>query len=99
MVDVLDPDPLCICRFSRSARHVYRSPALSASPIEFVQAFAEEIRRHCGLAISPLLAFERLQSKLRFVELAIELGLPYAPTQRVDSVSCFPLGRIFPYYV
>ena len=124
MIDVLDPDPLCICRFSRYVRRVHRSPSLSASPIEYVQfllahiathtydlvlpvhehafalsAFSEEIRRHCALAVAPLPAFERLQSKVRFFELATELALPHPPTQRVESVSAFPLSRKFPYYV
>ena len=124
VIDILDPDPLCICRFSKYVRRVHRSPTLSASPIEYVQfllahiashtydlvfpvhehafvlsAFAEEIRRHCAVAVAPLPAFERLQSKVRFFELATELGLPHPPTQRVESVSAFPPCRMPPYYV
>lgn len=35
VIDVLDPDPFCLCRFSRFVRRVYRSPCLSDDPLMF----------------------------------------------------------------
>jgi len=124
LIDILDPDPYCICRFSRFIRKVYLSPRLSDAPREFesfllshvrdhaydvvlpvhehafmLSAISDEIRKHCAVAVAPFEAFERLQSKVRFFELAGTLHVPHPPTQVVTSPASFPLGKPMPYYV
>lgn len=124
LIDILDPDPYCICRFSRFVRKVYRSPRLSDAPREFesfllshitdhsydvvlpvhecafmLSAIADEIGKRCAVAVAPFEAFERLQSKVRFFELASALDLPHPPTQVITSLTGFPLGKPMPYYV
>ncbi len=37
-IEVVDPDPLCICRFSRWTRRVHRSPASGLDPIGYIGA-------------------------------------------------------------
>lgn len=46
LIDVLDPDPYCICRFSRFVRKVYLSPRLSDAPQEFESFFLSHVRDH-----------------------------------------------------
>lgn len=124
LIDILDPDPYCICRFSRFVRKVYLSPRLSGAPREFesfllshvtnhtydvilpvhehafmLSAISDEIRKHCAVAVAPFEAFERLQSKVQFFELASALHIPHPPTQVVTSPAGFPLGKLMPYYV
>jgi predicted ATP-grasp superfamily ATP-dependent carboligase len=40
-VDVLDPDPLCQCRFSSFVRRFIRSPSFSKQPTEFLEFLAQ----------------------------------------------------------
>jgi predicted ATP-grasp superfamily ATP-dependent carboligase len=124
LIDILDPDPYCICRFSRFVRKVYVSPRLSDAPREFesfllshitdhtydvllpvhehafmLSAISDEVRKHCAVAVAPFEAFQRLQSKVQFFELANSLGIPQPPTQIVTSPANFPVGKPMPYYV
>jgi predicted ATP-grasp superfamily ATP-dependent carboligase len=43
------------------------------------------LRRHCGLAVPPLEAFERVTDKARLLELAAGCGVPVPRTQVVDG--------------
>ena len=45
-IDVIDPDPLCQCRFSRFVRRWTRSPSFSSQPEEFLRFLARQIRDH-----------------------------------------------------
>jgi predicted ATP-grasp superfamily ATP-dependent carboligase len=124
VIDVLDPDQYCICRFSRYVRRVHQSPRLSDSPGDFagfllshlsthkydlvlpvhehallLSAVAEEIRKHCTVAVAPFAAFEQLQNKVRFCELLRKLRLPQPLTQAIASPAEFPSGKPMPYYV
>jgi predicted ATP-grasp superfamily ATP-dependent carboligase len=123
-IDILDPNPFCICRFSRYVENVFRSPRLSDSPEVFeafllahiaeytydvvlavhehaflIAAVADAITARCAVAIAPFSAFELVQSKVRFFELAAARNLPRPPTTIVASPADFPLGRAMPYYV
>jgi predicted ATP-grasp superfamily ATP-dependent carboligase len=40
-IDVLDPDPLCQCRFSRFVRRFIRSPSFSKQPVQFLRFLAK----------------------------------------------------------
>jgi len=37
-VEVLSPDPLCLCRFTRHVRRVHRVPAYGADPLDWLDA-------------------------------------------------------------
>ncbi len=43
-IDILDPDALCQCRFSRFVRRWYRSPSFSADPCGFLNCLGERLR-------------------------------------------------------
>ncbi len=43
-IDVLDPDPLCQCRFSSYVRRFIRSPSFSKQPEEFLRFLARLLR-------------------------------------------------------
>jgi predicted ATP-grasp superfamily ATP-dependent carboligase len=43
--DVLDPSPLCQCRFSRLVRHWYRCPSFSRQPESYLAFLARQVRR------------------------------------------------------
>lgn len=43
-IDVLDPDPLCQCRFSNYVRRWIRSPSFSQEPEAFLRFLAERVR-------------------------------------------------------
>lgn len=44
-IDILDPDRLCQCRFSRYVRRWIRSPHFARQPAEFLRFLAEQLRR------------------------------------------------------
>jgi predicted ATP-grasp superfamily ATP-dependent carboligase len=44
LIDVLDPDPLCQCRFSSLVRHWIRSPSFAKEPEKFLHFLADLIR-------------------------------------------------------
>ena len=44
-IDILDPDPLCQCRFSRHVRRWYRAPRFAKEPEEFLRFLADLLRR------------------------------------------------------
>jgi biotin carboxylase len=54
LIDVLDPDPYCICRFARFVRKVYRSPRLSEAPQEFESFLLSHIKAHGYDVILPV---------------------------------------------
>jgi hypothetical protein len=43
-IDVLDPDPLCQCRFSTLIRRWHRCPSFTADPCGFLTCLAEHLR-------------------------------------------------------
>ncbi|MCI0331657.1 MAG: hypothetical protein L0228_00350 [Planctomycetes bacterium] len=43
-IDVLDPDPLCQCRFSSYVRRFIRSPSFAKQPVEFLRFVADVVR-------------------------------------------------------
>jgi len=54
LIDILDPDPYCICRFSRFVRKVYRSPRLSDAPREFESFLLSHITDHTYDIVLPV---------------------------------------------
>src|SRR3954464_1588070 len=43
-IDVMDPDPLCQCRFSSLVRHFIRSPSFAKQPAEFLRFLVRIVR-------------------------------------------------------
>ena len=122
-LDVMDPDPLCLARFSRWVRRVVRCPAVGRDPDGYLEAVVDQLRRRrydvllptdeqaylfaarrerlaadVGLAVSPLSAFARVQSKLAFAELLARLGLPQ-PAFRCVSDPAELAASQYPYWL
>lgn len=49
-IEVLDPDPICIARFSRWTRRLHRCPAAGADPLGYLEA-VDEIVRERGIDV------------------------------------------------
>src|SRR6516162_2933320 len=45
-LDVCDPNPLCISRFSRFVRHYYRCPAVGTDPLGYLAFVLHHLSRH-----------------------------------------------------
>jgi len=45
VLDLCDPDPLCLGRFSRFVRHYYRSPAAGADPLGYLAFMLDRLAR------------------------------------------------------
>ncbi len=45
VIDVMDPDPLCLARFSRWVRRVVRCPAMGADPAGYLDAVVAQLAR------------------------------------------------------
>lgn len=43
-IDVLDPNPLCQCRFSKFVRHWYRCPPISVDPEQYLRVLGTRLR-------------------------------------------------------
>ena len=43
-IDVMDPDPLCQCRFSGFVRRFFRSPSFAKQPAEFLRFLSSHVR-------------------------------------------------------
>ncbi len=52
-IDVIDPNPLCQCRFSRFVRKWRRSPHFAKQPADFLRFLAGEIRRESYDVVLP----------------------------------------------
>ena len=54
VIDVLDPNPFCLCRFSRYVRRVYRSPRISDDPQVFVDHLLTHLSTHSYDLVLPV---------------------------------------------
>ena len=45
VIDVMDPDPICLARFSRWVRRVVRCPAMGADPVGYLDAVLAQLAR------------------------------------------------------
>ena len=124
VIDVCDPDPFCLGRFSRFVRNVYRSPVAGSDPQGYLrfllnhlqrvpydvllpvqeQAFLfsrvqKQLQPLVGLAIADFPVFDRLQSKMGFLEVLDTLSLPHPRTTCVQTREEIEACTAFPYYV
>ncbi len=64
-IDVIDPNPLCQCRFSRFVRRWRRSPHFAKDPADFLRFLAAEIEREAYDVVLPTHEQVYLLSKFR----------------------------------
>jgi hypothetical protein len=100
-IEVVDPNRICICRFSRWTKRIYKAPAPGFNPIAYIKtvnalisenAFDILLPTHeqawlfaagrsllpagAPVALAPLQAFSRVESKIEFASLLDDVGLP-----------------------
>ena len=76
-IDILDPNPLCQCRFSTHVRHWIRSPHFARQPEEFLRFLATQLRRHNYDILFPTHEQVYLLSRFRdVVGRSVGLALP-----------------------
>jgi predicted ATP-grasp superfamily ATP-dependent carboligase len=76
-IDILDPDPLCQCRFSQHVRRWYRSPQFARQPEDFLRFLADRLRRERYDVVLPTHEQVYLLSRFRdIVGQATGLALP-----------------------
>jgi predicted ATP-grasp superfamily ATP-dependent carboligase len=84
-VDVLDPDPLCICRFSRHVGSVYRSPRLSDSPQEFAEFLLAHIGAHHYDVVLPVHEHAFLLSTIR-ADIQLHSAVAISPCEAFERL-------------
>jgi predicted ATP-grasp superfamily ATP-dependent carboligase len=67
VIDVIDPNPLCQCRFSRFVRHWQKSPHFAKQPTEFLHFLAARLREEQYDVVLPTHEQVYLLSKFRDV--------------------------------
>ena len=77
-IDICDPNPLCISRFSRFVRHFYRSPAVGTDPLGYCAFVLDLLAREHYDVLLPVheqaFLFARMRSRL-----PAGVGLALAP--------------------
>ncbi len=67
-LDVCDPNPLCISRFSRFVRHYYRCPAVGTDPIRYLEFVLNHLTRERYDVLLPVheqaFLFAKVQDRL-----------------------------------
>ncbi len=84
-IDVLDPNPLCQCRFSRLVRRWYRCPSFSKQPKEYLRFIAQRLRDEAYDVLLPTHEQVYLLSRVRD-ELRARVGLALPPFESLDRV-------------
>src|SRR3954464_12844092 len=90
-IDVMDPDPLCQCRFSSFVRRFFRSPSFSKQPVEFLRFLIRLVREREYDVILPTHAQTYLPSRFRDM-LRPQLGLAipeFAALERLQNKAAF----------
>jgi predicted ATP-grasp superfamily ATP-dependent carboligase len=90
-IDVIDPDPLCQCRFSSYVRRFTRSPSFSKQPAEFLRFLARLIREREYDVLLPTHEQVYLLSRFRDAfKTHIGLALPeFAAMERMQNKAEF----------
>ncbi len=94
VIDVLDPDPFCLCRFSKFVRRVYRSPRLSDDPVLFSQFLLDHLSNHSYDLLLPVHEHAFLLSAIadKLNKLCPTLVAPFEAFQQIqDKVQFFGL--------
>lgn len=90
-IDVLDPNPLCQCRFSRFVRRWHKSPHFARDPAAFLHFLAERTRRESYDVILPTHEQVYLLSRFRdVVGQSAGIALPeFAAMQQMQDKANF----------
>jgi predicted ATP-grasp superfamily ATP-dependent carboligase len=90
-IDVIDPDPLCQCRFSSYVKRFFRSPSFSKQPAEFLRFVARLIRERRYDVLFPTHEQVYLLSRFRDAFTSrIGLALPeFAAMERMQNKAEF----------
>lgn len=90
-IDVIDPDPLCQCRFSSYVGRYIRSPSFSKQPAEFLRFLGKLVREHQYDVLLP--THEQVYILSRFRDAFtphVGLALPeFAAMERMQSKTAF----------
>jgi carbamoylphosphate synthase large subunit len=65
LLDVCDPNPLCISRFSRFVRRYYRCPAVGTDPLGYLEFVLQHLTRECYDVLLPVHEQAFLFAKVR----------------------------------
>jgi hypothetical protein len=101
LLDVCDPNPLCINRFARFVRHFYRCPAVGTDPLGYLAFVLNHLTQERYDVLLPVheQAFLQVQGKVAFARLMDRLALPQPATHIVRSrTELEAMGR-FPCYL
>ncbi|MCO6043894.1 hypothetical protein NG895_08235 [Aeoliella sp. ICT_H6.2] len=83
VIDVIDPDPICQCRFSRFVRRWHKSPHFAKNPGEFLHFLADMVQRERYDVVLPTHEQVYLLSKFRdVVGEAAGVALPHFDAMR-----------------
>ncbi|MEX2310581.1 MAG: hypothetical protein WD738_23645 [Pirellulales bacterium] len=90
-IEVIDPDPLCQCRFSSYVRRFIRSPSFSRQPVEFLRFLAALVRERRYDVLLPTHEQVYLLSRFRDAFTAhVGLALPeFAALERLQNKAHF----------
>ena len=92
-IDVMDPDPLCQCRFSSFVGRFIRSPSFSKQPAEFLRFLCELVREQKYDVVLPTHEQVYLLSRFRD-SLSRRVGLGDAAVRVARAVA--EQGRVRP---
>ena len=90
-IDVLDPDPLCQCRFSSFVRRFIRSPSFSKQPTEFLKFLADLLVEEKYDVLLPTHEQVYLLSRVReSIAARVHVALPeFAVLERLQNKADF----------
>jgi hypothetical protein len=90
-IDVMDPDPLCQCRFSSLVRRFIRSPSFAKQPAEFLRFVARLVREREYDVVLPTHEQTYLLSRFRdSIGARVGLAVPeFASMERLQNKASF----------
>jgi predicted ATP-grasp superfamily ATP-dependent carboligase len=90
-IDVIDPDPLCQCRFSSFVRRFIRSPSYAKQPAEFLRFLVRLVRDRGYDVVVPTHEQAYLLSRFRDVlESRVAMAVPpFAGIERLQNKAAF----------
>jgi predicted ATP-grasp superfamily ATP-dependent carboligase len=90
-IEVIDPDPLCQCRFSSFVRRFFRSPSYSKQPLEFLRFVARLVRERRYDVLLPTHEQVYLLSRFREAFVGrVGVALPeFAALERLQNKAAF----------
>ena len=90
-IDVMDPDPLCQCRFSSFVRRFIRSPSFAKQPAEFLRFLVRQVRERQYDVVLPTHEQTYLLSRFRdALQSRVAIAVPeFAALERLQNKASF----------